>query len=161
MSLINDPTTTISTYPNALDTFPTYTNSLGAISATSATIWNKIETALYRLQTHSQAIPLFFDSADRHRVCVSGTVFIAATGSTSQLVVMSNFTAAQLAFLNGGLTRSGSLITASVMAQDTTDDCTTDVLLGSSSVSVLFKRTDPTQLLSVGHYLISVLVLGY
>lgn len=161
MALINDPTTTRSVYPRALDVLPSYTNGGGINSVINAETWDNIESALYRLQSHSQTIPLFFDSADRHRVCVSGTVFVAASGSVAAQLVLANFTAAQLAFLNGGTTRSGSLIVADVIALNTNDDCTTNVSLGTGLVSVTFRRTDPSQTLSIGNYLVMVTVFGY
>jgi hypothetical protein len=161
MSLINDSTNTRSLYPITLDSLSSFTNGVGSNSIINAETWNTIETILYRLQTHSQTIPLFFDSADRHRVCVSGTVFVSTSGNVASQIALSNFTAGQLAFLNGGVTRSGSLILADVFALDTTDDCTANVTLGNGVVSVTFRRTDPTQALSIGHYLVMVTVLGY
>jgi hypothetical protein len=159
MPLINDNANTRSIYPRTLDAFPAKTNGVGSNSVIDANTWNNIESALYRLQSHTQKTVLFFDSADRHRVCVSGTTTISTGASLATLLLTP--TAAQLAFLNGGVQRSGAMIIADVVSLNNSDDCTANVTLGTSSVTVTIFRTDPTQTFTGGSYLVNVTILGY
>lgn len=159
MPLVSDPTNTRSSFPLSLDNLTLYTNGVGVNSVINGETWNNIMSAIYNIEKHTQRTLLFFDAADRHRVCISGTVSISP-GTFTQLVVMGNFTAGQLAFLNGGIQKSGSMILADVIHLTGIDDCTTDVLLTPTTVQVYIHRTDPSQTFSGGSYLVNVTVLG-
>ena len=160
MPLINDNGNTRSIYPLALDSFPAKVNGVGSNSVIDANTWNNIESALYRVQSHTQKTILFFDSADRHRVCVSGTVNISPGASTATTVI-SSFSAAQLAFLNGGIQRTGAIILVDVVSLENDDDCTANFTPGLGVLTVDVFRTDPTQTFTGGLYLINVTILGF
>lgn len=159
MPLVSNSTR--SNFPFTIDPLPTYTNGVGSNSSVDADTWNGLEAALYRVENHVQKTILFFDSADRHRVCLSGTATVSVSGTTTKQLVLLNFTAGQLAFLNGGVQRSGALILADAYGLTVSDDCTTDIILGVGVITVNIHRTDPTQFLSVGTYLVNLTILGY
>jgi len=160
MPLINDPTNTRSNFPTSLDALPVFSNGTGVNSTIDAETWNTLESAILRLETHTQKTPLFIDAADRKRVCTTKT-FNLGSPLNQVLVTVDTLSAAQLAFLNNNLQSTGSMFFLDVVHLSGTDDCVANLQPLQNQVSAYIFRTDPSQNLSGGLYQIKLTILGY
>jgi hypothetical protein len=140
MPNINDPTNTLSTFPTSIDSLPPVANGSGVNANNTATLWNKIETCLYRIESHTQqVVQVASNPEDRRRLTLLGTLINAAPAAQISPVI--SLTNAQMQFLGYQPFRQGNIIFADIYDKQGIVAVFTDIVPAEPNFITVYGRT--------------------
>jgi len=157
MALISN--SDLSNFPYAIDSFSTAVDGLTVTSTIEASRWNKIEAAIYRLETHLQKTVHFLNGADRKLVRLDTVVSVGST--TGSYYVDFQLTPEQKLLLNSQPFAFSNMIFADVYSYGGTREFFADIHpIEPDRIRVRFKRLDPSQTIPADTYHVRVSFLG-
>lgn len=166
MALISDNSNQRSVAPSGIDVFTKYSNGTGVNNVINAEIWDKLETAIYRTQSHGQNV-LHVDAnvgfRNQRRITIAATGLVSAPSATVTFNVP--FTALQSGLFSNSPFQIFNSIFVNVRALTGTTAAyfvtyQPYVSAGVNGVLVTIQNMDLVTNVAAGLYHISVTVTG-